>query len=54
MDIENYKNKIKDIDWGDFFEENDINILNNHFVEKVGAILGRMCPHEDHPDENFF
>ena len=54
MDVENYKNKIKDIDWSEFFAENDINLLNNYFVEKVGAILEECAPMKTIQMRNFF
>ena len=44
MDPVGYRNKISDIDWGDYYEKDDINYLNNYFVEKVGSILEECAP----------
>ena len=38
MNVERYKEKIKCIDWSEFYCCEDINKLNEIFVEKVGRI----------------
>ena len=44
FDIEEYRRKIKNIDWGDFYRSTDINIINDIFVRKVGTILEELAP----------
>ena len=41
---ERYLDKIKNIDWGNFYMSSDVNTLNSIFEEKVGTILEEEAP----------
>ena len=42
--LNRYKLKIQNIDWREFYNSNDINIINDIFVQKVGDILEQEAP----------
>ena len=42
--IEKYQEKIKNIDWSDFYCCNEINKLNELFVDKVKGVLDEVAP----------
>ena len=44
FDPETFRDKIKTIDWGDFYNHDNIDILNSIFEDKVGGILEEMAP----------
>ena len=44
MDIKEYKRRISILDWSDFLNCQDINLLNSTFVDKVGGILDELAP----------
>ena len=44
MDVKKYTEDIGNIDWGDFYQSEDIDYLNNYFEEKVLKILDEAAP----------
>ena len=54
FDINRYRDKIKAIDWSDLFASQDINIINDIFVTKVGAILEEEAPLKTFQNRIFF
>ena len=48
MDLQRYRMKIKHIDWSEFYDSQDINILNDIFVKKIGDILDEEAPLKNH------
>ena len=54
MDLDRYRMKIKNIDWKELFESQDINIVNDIFVKKVGEILDEEAPFQNVQHRNFF
>ena len=44
FNLTTYRNKIQAIDWREFYSSQDINVLNDIFVRKVGDILEEVAP----------
>ena len=47
MNVERYRMKIKNVDWGELFDSQDVDIVNDIFVSKVGAILDEEAPFQN-------
>ena len=48
FNLNDFREKIKNIDWGNFYQCRDINLLNDKFVEKVGGILVKTAPRKSY------
>ena len=46
-----FKNEISNIDWGGFYDCNNIYLLNDTFENEVGGIFGENGPHDIYTDE---
>ena len=44
FDLASYRDKIQAIDWSELYSSQDINVINDIFVSKVGAILEEVAP----------
>ena len=44
LNLEEYREKIAKIEWGDYYEIEDVDRLNEMFEEKVGKILNEVAP----------
>ena len=42
--IEDYKQRVSRIEWGDFYESNDLEYINNKFEEEISKILNEVAP----------
>ena len=52
LDLKEYTSRVQKIDWSDFFRSEDINELNQIFVEKLGPILDDLAPVKIHQVRN--
>ena len=48
MSLNEYRDKLKSLDWTEFYSSEDINKLNDIFVTKVGGILNILAPLKNH------
>ena len=48
MSLNEYRDKLKSLDWTEFYSSEDINKFNDFFVTKVGGILDMLAPLKNH------